>query len=73
MEKSIALSGRQKTVRSQRVDTVNFTEGKPVKGGIAGIDFPVLLLCQIFKNNDGRRDYIYGASEKDRYIDRKAL
>ncbi len=39
---------------SQRVDTVDFTEGKPVKGWIAGIDFSVLLFRQIVKNRDGR-------------------
>ncbi len=42
----------KKQGRSQRIDTVNIPEDKPVKGWIAGIDFPVLLFRQVFKNKD---------------------
>lgn len=45
--------------RSQRIDTVNFTEGKPVKGWMAGVDFPVLLFRQVFKNKDGSTGILY--------------
>ena len=30
--------------RSQRIDTVNFTEDKPIKGWIAGGRFPCLVI-----------------------------
>ena len=36
--------------RSQRIDTVGFTEDKPIMGWIAEVDFPVLLFRQVFKN-----------------------
>ena len=45
--------------RSQRIDTVNFSEGKPIKGWIAGVDFPVLLFRQVFKNKDGSKGILY--------------
>ena len=45
--------------RSQRIDTVDFSEGKPVKGWIAGVDFPVLLFRQVFKNKDGSTGILY--------------
>ena len=44
---------------SQRIDTVNFTEDKPIKGWIAGGDFPVLLFRQIFKNKDDSVGILY--------------
>ena len=50
----ISLSEEDKKQgRSQRTDTVNFPEDRPVRGWIAGISFPVLLFRQIFKNKDG--------------------
>ena len=44
---------------SQRIDSVDFSEDKPVKGWIAGIDFPVLLFRQVFKNKDGSTGILY--------------
>ena len=55
---SLSLEDRQQG-RSQRVDTVDFTEGKPVVGWIAGVDFPVLLFRQVFKNKDGSTGTLY--------------
>ena len=36
-----------------RIDTLDLPEGQPVRGWLRGLDFPVLLLRQIFKNQDG--------------------
>ena len=44
---------------SQRIDTVDFSEEKPIKGWIAGVDFPVLLFRQVFKNKDGSKGILY--------------
>ena len=55
---SLSLEDK-KQGRSQRVDSIDFTEDKPVKGWIAGIDFPVLLFRQIFKNKDGSTGTLY--------------
>ncbi len=56
----ISLSEEDKKQgRSQRIDTVNFPEDSPVKGWIAGINFPVLLFRQIFKNKDGSSGLLY--------------
>ena len=39
--RKVSLSEEDKQQgRSQCIDTVDFTEGKPVKGWIAGLDFP---------------------------------
>ena len=55
---SLSLEDK-KQGHSQRIDTVDFTEGKPVTGWIAGVDFPVLLFQQIFKNKDGSTGILY--------------
>ena len=55
---SLSLEDKQQG-RSQRIDTVDFTEGKPVVGWIAGVDFPVLLFRQVFKNKDGSTGILY--------------
>ena len=58
--RKVSLSEEDKQQgRSQRIDTVDFTEGKPVKGWIAGLDFPVLLFRQVFKNKDGSTGILY--------------
>ena len=44
---------------SRRIDTVDFSEDSPVKGWIAGIDFPVLLFRQVFKNKDDSTGILY--------------
>ena len=45
--------------RSQRIDTVELSEDKPVQGWLAGVDFPVLLYRQVFKNKDGSTGILY--------------
>ncbi|WP_211824906.1 IS701 family transposase [Kistimonas asteriae] len=55
---SLSLEDKQQG-RSQRIDTVDFSEGEPVEGWIAGIDFPVLLFRQVFKNKDGSTGILY--------------
>ena len=40
---SLSLEDRQQG-RSQRIDTVDFTEDKPIKGWIAGGRFPCLVI-----------------------------
>ena len=58
--RKVSLSEEDKSQRrSQRIDTVDFSEGKPVKGWIAGIDFPVLLFRQVFTNKDGSKGILY--------------
>ena len=58
--RKVSLSEEDKQQgRSQRIDTVDFTEGKPVKGWIAGLDFPVLLFRQVFKNKGGSTGILY--------------
>jgi hypothetical protein len=49
----------RKQGRSQRIDTVNIPEDKPVKGWITGVDFPVLLFRQVFKNRDDSTGILY--------------
>lgn len=58
--RKVSLSEEDKAQgRSHRIDTIDFTEDKPVKGWIAGVDFPVLLFRQIFKNKDGSTGILY--------------
>ena len=44
---------------SQRVDTFDFSEDKPVQGWLTGVDFPVLLYRQVFKNKDESTGILY--------------
>ncbi len=44
---------------SRRIDTVDFSEEKPIKGWMAGVDFTVLLFRQVFKNKDGSEGILY--------------
>lgn len=58
--RKVSLSEEDKSQgRSQRIDTVDFSEEKPIKGWIAGVDFPVLLFRQVFKNKDGSKGILY--------------
>ena len=41
------------------MDTVDFSEEKPIKGWIAGVDFLVMLLRQVLKNKDGSKGIRY--------------
>ena len=42
-----------------RIDTLDLPEGLPVRGWLRGLDFPVLLLRQVFKNRDGSAGTLY--------------
>ena len=42
-----------------RIDTLDLPEGQPVRGWLRGLDFPVLLLRQVFKNRDGSAGTLY--------------
>ena len=42
-----------------RIDTLDLPEGQPVRGWLRGLDFPVLLLRQVFKNQDGSTGTLY--------------
>ena len=42
-----------------RIDTLDLPEGQPVRGWLRGLDFPVLLLRQVFKNKDGSTGTLY--------------
>ena len=44
---------------SQCIYTVDFSEDKPVQGWLRGVDFPVLLYRQVFKNKDGSTGILY--------------
>jgi hypothetical protein len=55
---SLSLEDKKKGC-SQRIDTVDFSEEKPIKGWISGVDFPVLLFRQVFKNKDGSKGILY--------------
>ncbi len=44
---------------SEHIDTVDFSEEKPVNGWIAGVDFPVLLFQQAFTSKDGSEGLLY--------------
>ena len=55
---SLSLEDKQQD-RSQRIDTVDFTEDKPIKGWIAGVESPVFLFRQVFKNKDDSVGILY--------------
>ena len=58
--RKVSLSEEDKKQgRSQRIDTVDFSEEKPIKIWIAGVDFPVLLFRQVFTNKDGSKGILY--------------
>ena len=42
-----------------RIDSLDWKEGKPIKRWIKGLDFPVLLHRQIFTNKDGSTGILY--------------
>ena len=52
--RTVALSYEDKRAgRFARIDAQNLAEHKPVQAYIKGLDFPVLLLRQVFTNKDG--------------------
>ena len=58
--RNVSLSEEDKKQgRSQRIDTVDFSEEKPIEGWIAGVDFSVLLFRQVFTNKDGSKGILY--------------
>ena len=51
---NVALSYEDKRAgRFARIDAQNLAEHKPVQAYIKGLDFPILLLRQVFTNKDG--------------------
>ena len=58
--RKVSLSEEDKKQgRSQRIDSVNFTEEKPIKVWLSGVDFPVLIDRQVFTNKDDSKGIIY--------------
>ncbi|MCY4653859.1 MAG: transposase [Dehalococcoidia bacterium] len=48
----------------ERIDELELPEGEPVRGWLRGLDFPVLLYRQVFKNKDGSSGTLYLASSE---------
>ena len=48
----------------KRIDTLCLPEGQPVRVWLRGLDFPVLLYRQVFKNKDGSAGTLYLASSE---------
>ena len=42
-----------------RIDSLSWIEQKPVRGWLKGLDFPVIIHCQVFKNKDGSTRILY--------------
>ena len=58
--RTVALSYEQKRQGAfTRIDACQLPEHQPVPGWIKGLDFPVLLLCQVFTNQDGSTGTLY--------------
>nr|WP_157794314.1 transposase [Endozoicomonas ascidiicola] len=58
--RKVSLSEEDKKQgRSQRIDSVDFTEEKPIRAWIAGVNFPVLIYRQVFTNKDGSEGILY--------------
>ena len=58
--RTVALSYEQKRQGAfTRIDGCQLPEHQPVQGWIKGLDFPVLLLRQVFTNQDGSTGTLY--------------
>jgi hypothetical protein len=58
--RTVALSYEDKLEgRFSRIDALSLPEHQPVQGWIKGLDFPVLLLRQVFTNKDGSTGTLY--------------
>ena len=58
--RTVALSYEEKRQGNfARIDAQNLPEHHPVQGWIRGLDFPVLLLRQVFTNKDGSAGEMY--------------
>lgn len=58
--RTVALSYEKKLEgRFSRIDALTLPEHQPVQGWIKGLDFPVLLLRQVFTNKDGSTGTLY--------------
>jgi hypothetical protein len=58
--RTVALSRSDKAQgRFARIDTLPLPEHQPVRGWIKGLEFPVLLLRQVFTNKDGSTGTLY--------------
>ena len=56
----VALSGEEKKQGCYtRLDQLEWDEGQVVEGWLKGMDFPVKLLRQVFKNKDGSSGTLY--------------
>ena len=71
--RTVALSYAQKRQGAfSRIDACDLPEHQPVPGWIKGVDFPVLLLRQVFTNKDGSTGTLYLACS-DRTCDGPTL
>ncbi|MBT5831552.1 MAG: transposase [Candidatus Latescibacteria bacterium] len=58
--RTVALSYEEKLEgRFSRIDALDLPEHQPVQGWIKGLDFPVLLLRQVFTNKDKNTGTLY--------------
>ena len=58
--RTVALSYEQKRPGAfSRIEACDLPEHQPVQGWIKGVDFPVLLLRQVFTNQDGSTGTLY--------------
>ena len=48
----------------ERIDKLDLPEGEPVRGWLRGLDFEVLLVRQVFRNEDGSAGTLYLASSE---------
>ena len=63
--RTVALSYEAKLKGGfERIDTLCLPEGQPVRGWLRGLDFPVLLYRQVFRNEDGSAGTLYLASSE---------
>ena len=58
--RTVALSYEEKLQGGfHRIDSLHLPQGQPVLGWLRGLDFPVLLLRQVFTNGDGSTGTLY--------------
>ena len=63
--RTVALSCEEKLAgRFERIDTLEMPEGQPVRVWLRGLDFPVLLVRQVFRNGDGSSGALYLVSSE---------
>lgn len=58
--RTVAMSEKDKKQGSfTRIDSLNWSEHKSVRGWLKGLDFPVLIHRQVFTNKDGSTGILY--------------